>query len=127
MHEKPSRTHSKLGIASCLIAVGVWIYFGILFLMFIYTTKISKFLEDTFVRNADGSSSFGAAGVFLIFFAVIFVVVPIIGHLIGFIFGTIGTIQGNKKRLFGAVGVFLNILPLAVGLFFYLVDEFSKK
>ena len=117
-----SLKHSKLGISSCLIAVGVWVYFAMLFYVVFYVKSFPKFFNDYFFPDSNG---IGALGVAIILFAFLFAGIPVIGHFIGFICGIIGSFAKNKQRLFAITGIFLNALPFAIGLILYFIGYFK--
>lgn len=120
------KKHSKSGVASCLIALGVWFYFGVVILCVFYSERFWKILDNIFSKS-DGTSGLGELGLAIIFLIFLLVVVPFIGHLIGLILGAIGTIQSTKNRLFGVIGLILNIFPFVAGLILYLIGDYPAK
>jgi len=101
--------HSKLGIASCLIAIGIWLSLALIFVLILNVNSFSKFLEDAF--NKLLSIETGLAVIVILF---LFGVVPIRGHILGVIFGIIGSFAKNKQRVFAVIGLILNILPFVI-------------
>lgn len=121
------KRHSKLGIASCLMAFGVWAYFAVMLYLVFFTEGFTKWLNDLFVPPSRGISDFRGMGTAVIVFAVIFFVIPVIGHLLGFIMGMIGVIRPINKRLFPAAGIILNLLPVVILSIFYIVGTLSSS
>ncbi len=119
------KKHSKLGIAGCLIALFVWLYFAIVFVLTFYTDWFTGLLSDTFVPESRGISDLRGLGVAVVVFTVIFFFIPVIGHLIGLIISFIGLFIPSNKRLFPAIGIFLNLLPGLVLLILYIVGGLS--
>ena len=113
--------HSKLGIASTIVAVGVWVYFAVMFFLVFYVDGFSGYLPDLFVPESRGMTDLRGMGVGVVLFSTIFLLLPIIGHLIGTILGTAGLFVTSRKRLFSVIGVALNLLPAAVLFLLFLV------
>lgn len=118
MNEK---THSKLGIASIFLAIGNWIYLTII-AFFLNSDSFSKIFDRFFSSNQSGMvkgfEDFSTAiiiGVFLL------LIIPSFVHLVGFIFGIIGSFSKTKKRLFGNIGVILNVLPFVLSIVLYIL------
>jgi hypothetical protein len=109
--------HSKFGIFSTILAIGIWIYLAVIFLFFFGCISCANFLEHTFFKD----SGFGGLGVALILVIILFVVIPVGGHILGAIFGIVGCFAKNKKRIFSVTGLILNILPFFGGLILLLV------
>lgn len=99
--------HSKLGIASCLIAIGIWTLFFLFFVLSLNSDGFSKFVETTFYDLLHINT-----GLTVIVMVILFGVIPIGGHILGAIFGIIGSCGKNKQRSFAVIGLILNILPL---------------
>jgi hypothetical protein len=100
--------HSKLGIASCLIAVFVYIYFFVMGWLLIYG------LGDIFPKDANADVAIlGAVVGFFIHLAVCSV-----GFIVGLVFSGVSLVQKDRKRIFAVLGLILNILPLVVALIF---------
>src|SRR5687767_12715793 len=108
MSETLPKKHSKLGIASTLLGLAVWIYFVIILLILFKTDYLSKLYDALFPNKNSGLSDIWVAVLFLLF---IFIGIPALGHLVGFILGIIATISPTKKRLFGIIGIILNVFP----------------
>jgi len=101
--------HSKLGIASCLIAISIWLSLALIFVLILNVNSFSKFLEDAFYKLL--SIETGLAVIVILF---LFGVIPIGGHILGVIFGVVGSCAKNKQRVFAVIGLILNILPLVI-------------
>lgn len=123
MSELFIKKHSKLGIASTILAISIWIYFGLLLYLFLYTDVISKNLNNI-LPESNGIADFKGFGVAILLLGIIFLVIPIFGHFIGFILGISGCLIKNKKKLFAVIGLSLNILPFALGIIFYVIGSF---
>jgi hypothetical protein len=107
MSEMPK--HSKLGIASCLIALGIWGCLALIFALILNFESFSKFLGDSFFKLLNIET--GLAVIVVVF---LFGVIPIGGHLLGIIFGIAGSCAKNKQRVFAVIGLILNILPFFI-------------
>ena len=121
------KRHSKLGIASCLTAFGVWIYFAVMLYLVFYVDGFTKILSDIFIPESRGISDFRGMGTAVVVFAVIFFVIPVIGHLLGLVTGAIGIVLPKNKRLFPAAGIILNLLPVAILSIFYLIGSLAPQ
>ncbi len=93
--------HSKLGIASVVIALIVYIYF-------LVAGYISLYGLDELFKD---SNSFAALGILIIAFF-IHLAVCSVGFIIGLALAIVGLIKKDKKRLFPVIGLILNALPL---------------
>ena len=96
--------HSKLGIASVVIAVIVFIYFFVVGYISLYA------LEDFF----KDSNSLAALGFAIVAFF-IHLAVSCVGLIVGSALAIVGLIKKDKKRLFPVIGFILNFLPLISG------------
>lgn len=95
------RLHSRLGVASFILAVGFpWL----VTLMFIVLNSLSK--------SKDSSSfySFYSGAV-----VITWLVIAPIGHIVGVVLGSVGLFQKQRKRLFAVLGVILNLLIVTAG------------
>lgn len=101
--------HSKLDIASCLIAIGIWASPALIFVLILNVNGFSKFMEDAFYKLLNIET--GLAVIVILF---LFGVVPVSGHLLGIVFGIAGGCAKNKQRVFAVIGLILNILPLVI-------------
>lgn len=120
--------HSKSGIFSTVIAFIVWMYFGILTLVFLKTDYFPKFFEKYFSSHEGGMvKGMGDLGVALALLFFLFIILPIAGHLLGLILGIISCFSKNKKRLFGIAGLCLNLFPLFVFLILFLIGTLSSQ
>ena len=93
--------HSKLGIASVVIAVIVFVYFFAAGYISLYA------LEDFF----KDSNSLAALGIAIIAFF-IHLAVCCVGLIVGSALAIVGLIKKDRKRLFPVIGLVLNFLPL---------------
>jgi energy-converting hydrogenase Eha subunit G len=118
------KKHSKIGIASCLIAVAVWIYFGVLLYLFFRVESFARLLGENFISESRGMNDFSGLGTAIVLLALLFFFVPAIGHLLGFFLGVTGFLRDDANRTFPVVGVILNILPFVLGLIFYIFGGF---
>lgn len=89
--------HSKHGIASCLIAIGIWFSLALIFGLIIAQISVSKLVGNVFHE-----------------FLNIEIGLVIGGHILGIIFGIVGSCAKNKKRVFAVIGLILNILPFVI-------------
>jgi hypothetical protein len=124
MITKENQKQSKLGVASCLIALAIWLYLGIIFFFLTYVPGFTRYLDNHLFRNSDGSSAFGTMFLAMILFFGFFILIPFGGHLVGLILGIAGAVQKSKKRLFGVIGIVLNVLPFIVVLIWNLLPGF---
>lgn len=122
------RVHSKLGIFSTVLPFIIWVYLGILTLVFLKTDLFSKFFEK-YVSSQEGGmvKGMGDFGVALALLFFLFIILPIAGHLLGLILGIIACFSKNKKRLFGIVGLCLNLIPFFVLLILFLIRNFISQ
>ncbi|HRI03877.1 MAG TPA: hypothetical protein PLL77_09055 [Pyrinomonadaceae bacterium] len=121
------KQHSKLGIASCLMAFCVWLYFAVMLYLVFFADGFTKWLNDLFVPESRGISDFRGMGTAVVVFAVIFFLIPVAGHIFGLIMGAIGIILPKNKRLFPAAGIALNLLPVVILSIFYLIGTLSPS
>ncbi len=116
--------HSKLGIASTLLAVGTWIYLAISLLLFFQTSLFTKFYDNFLSSNQGGMiKGMGDFGAFILLILFLFLVIPILAHLCGIVLGLIGSFSKTKIRFFGVIGLLLNILPFVLLGILYLVGS----
>ena len=102
------KKHSKFGIASTLLALGIWLYVGISAFIFI---KIDE---------SGNSQIFGSLSTLILSAFILFLVLPIIGHILGIILGIVGCFSKTRIRVFGVIGLILNVLPFVLGLTLFL-------
>ena len=121
------KRHSKLGIASCLMAFGVWVYFAVMLFLVFYVDGFTKLLSDLFVPDSRGISDFRGMGTAVVVFAVIFFLIPVAGHIFGLLMGAIGIVLPGRKRFFPAAGIILNLLPVVILSAFYLIGTLSPS
>lgn len=121
-----SESHSKLGIVSTFLAVGIWIYLAILFWIIFKTNYFSEIIEK-YVSTKKGGMVDGFAdfGIALSLLALLFLGIPIFGHITGIMFGIFNLFSKTKKRLFGVIGLILNLLPFVLSIALYLIGLFS--
>lgn len=123
-----TREHSKSGIFSTLFALIIWIYLGLITLVFLKTDLFSKFFDKYFSSRKGGMvNGMGDIGVAIGLLFFLFIILPIFGHLLGLILGIIGCFSKNKKRLFGIIGLCLNLLPFFVLLILFLIGNLSSQ
>ncbi len=115
------KKHSKLGIASTVVAIGVWLYFAAMFVLVFYVDGFSGYLTDLFVPESRGMTDLRGMGVGVVLFSTIFLLLPILGHLLGTILGTAGLFTTSRNRLFSVIGVVLNLLPAALLFVLFLI------
>ncbi len=127
MNSVIQKRHSKLGIASCLTAFGVWVYFAVMLYLVFFTGGFTKWLNDLFVPQSRGISDFRGMGTAVVVFAVIFFLIPVAGHILGLLMGTIGIVLPKNKRLIPAAGIVLNLLPVVILSIFYLIGTLSPS
>lgn len=108
------KPHSKLGMLSCLIAIGVWVYFVAAFYLVFYVDGFTKYLSDLFIPESRGMTDLSGMGAAVVLFAAIFFVIPAGGHLFGSLIGAIGLFRSSRNRLFPALGLLLNVLPILI-------------
>lgn len=127
MGEATEKRHSKLGIASCLVAFCVWIYFVTVFYLFFYVDGFSKYIGDAVTPESHGMTDLSGMGVAIVAMTLMFVGIPIFGHAIGLLIGTIGVFRSSKKRLFSAVGILLNLLPIFILLLLFAIGSLTSS
>ncbi|MBK8305167.1 MAG: hypothetical protein WBC19_15160 [Pyrinomonadaceae bacterium] len=127
MDAAAQKRHSKLGIASCLTALGVWVYFVVMLYLVFYVDGFTKILSDLFIHESRGISDFRGMGTAVVVFAVIFFLIPVASHIFGLLMGAIGIVLPKNKRLFPAAGIILNLLPVAILSIFYLIGTLSPS
>ncbi len=123
MVETFNKKHSKLGIASLFLAIGIWIYLVLMFGLIFKNENFTLLINDTFFKDA----GIGGLGVALILLMILFGVIPIAGHILGAVFGIIGILQKTRKRLFGFIGLILNLIPFILGVVLFLTGRISPK
>lgn len=106
--------HSKLGIASFLLAIATSLYLFLLIWSFFYTKIVPKVLNDIFPNE------FGATLFVLLFYIFLFIGLPLAGYLTGLIFGISGTVQKKKKRSFALIGIVLSVLPILAATIYFM-------
>ncbi|MEQ1923812.1 MAG: hypothetical protein ABL952_15005 [Pyrinomonadaceae bacterium] len=121
------KRHSKLGIASCLMAFAVWIYFVVMLYLVFFTEGFTKVLSDLFVPDSRGISDFRGMGTAVVVLAVIFFLIPVAGHILGLLMGAIGMVLPGRKRFFPAAGITLNLLPVVILSIFYLIGTLAPQ
>lgn len=117
------KPHSKLGMLACLTAIGVWVYFVAAFYLIFYVDGFTKTLSDLFIPESHGMTDLGGMGAAVVLFAVIFFVIPAGGHLFGLLISVIGLFRSSRKRLFSALGLFLNLLPMLILLVLFVIGS----
>lgn len=127
MNETIDKKHSKLGIASCVIAVLTWIYLAVLIYLVYYNEGFMRYIDRNVLPSNSGMADFSGLGTALVLLLIFFVVIPIAGHLTGLVFGFIGAVQGTKKKTFAVAGLIMNLLIFFSGTFLYIVGIFSGK
>lgn len=125
MNETINKKHSKLGIASCLIALITWIYLTILIYLVYFHEGFTQYISDHYLPRNSGMADFSGLGTALLLMVIFFFIIPIAGHLTGLIFGLIGVFQKTKKKTFAVVGLGMNILIFFTGMFFYVIGIFT--
>lgn len=118
--------HSKLGIASCVIALTVWIYLAVLIYLFFYNEEFGRKFNDFLPKNS-GMADFSGLGTALVLMAILFLIVPVGGHLSGLIFGLIGIIQKTKKKSFAVAGLVMNTLLFIAGTIVNMLGVFTNR
>ena len=128
MSETIPKKHSRLGLASIILALGIWLYLIISGLLFFRTEFFTKFY-NSYLNNKRGGmvEGFGDLAVFILFLLFLFVFIPGVGHLLGFIFGFIGSLSQTKKRLFGIIGIILNLSPFILVFIWYVSQALLKR
>lgn len=96
------KTHSIIGIVSCVIGIGMFVLFLMATLAFYFQFKSQR-----------GPNSEGLAVLQL----VIEMILPIPVHLAGLILGVAALFFPNRKKLFPILGVVLNLIFGLSGLF----------
>lgn len=119
------KRHSLLGQASCLIAIGIWIYFAAAFYLVFYVNGTNRVLTDLFIPESRGMTDLGGMGMAIVIYTVIFFFIPVIGHLFGLILGIVGLLSRSRKKLFPSLGATLNLLPVFILTAFYLIGSLS--
>ncbi|MBS1792483.1 MAG: hypothetical protein JSS81_01445 [Acidobacteria bacterium] len=125
MNQFTESKHSRLGLFSCFVAIGIWVYLAVLTGLFFFTDWFPKFFGDQMLPASRGISDLRGLGMAIVWLAALFLFVPVIGHIAGFVCGAAGALSRRRNRLFAFTGLFLNLLPFIVGLFFYLVGYFA--
>lgn len=99
-----TKPHSKLGIASCVIAL-------ITFLIFLIAIGfwLNGFRCPVCSEDMKGYIMLVGIGVVL--------VVPIPTHLVGLILGIVSLFFPNRKKLFPIIGIVLNLIFGVIGMF----------
>lgn len=110
---KSAQLHSKLGIASCVFGI-------IIFLIFLLGIGLYS-LEFTFGHSLGTGELAGDLRLLNLAFLMF---VPIPAHLIGLILGVISLFFPNRKKLFPILGVGLNLIFGLCSLFPYLYLAF---
>ncbi len=119
------KRHSLLGQASCLIAIGIWIYFAAAFYLVFYVDGTNRVLNDLFIPESRGMTDLSGLGMAVVIYTVIFFFIPVIGHLVGLILGVVGLFSRSRRKLFPSLGVALNLLPVFILTAFYLIGSLS--
>jgi hypothetical protein len=89
---------------------------------FLTARSISK--RKLFSSNQSGMvAGMGDLGTAILVLLVLFFLIPFIGHLLGIILGLVGTFTRTKKRLFGIIGLFLNVFPFILLFVLYLIGN----
>lgn len=127
MNPAAQKRHSKLGIASCLTAIGVWVYFWVMLYLVFFVDGFTKTLSDVFIPESNGISDFRGMGAAVVLLALIFFLIPVLGHIFGLLMGAISIFLPGRKRLFPAAGIILNILPVVILTVFYLIGTLSSS
>ncbi|MBK7933445.1 MAG: hypothetical protein IPK01_08045 [Acidobacteria bacterium] len=122
-----SKPHSKLGIFSCIIAFAVWFYFAAAFYLIFYVDGFTQKLTDTLIPESRGMTDLTGMGIAVVLFTFIFFFIPAGGHFIGALAGSIGIFRSGTRRLFPFAGIVLNVLPIAVLFFFWMIGSFAPS
>lgn len=94
---EPLRSHSKLGLGSLLIALGLPLLFLIVFaIMILLASQIQNAALTNFVVILIASF------------------VGAVGHLVGLILGIVGTFRKTNKKLLPVLGIIFNGIPMLV-------------
>jgi hypothetical protein len=105
--------HSRLGIASVLLGIGVWGYFALLVVFFFRTDAFSK-LEWIWERpKPQGqvtAGGFEGLVEMVLVLGLLFVAIPAVGHITGLVLAMAGCIQQKRKRLFAIIGFPINAM-----------------
>ncbi|MFT3743701.1 MAG: hypothetical protein QM785_05330 [Pyrinomonadaceae bacterium] len=120
-----TKTHSKLGIAACFVAFAVWFYFAIMVYLFFFIDGFTQKVTDILVPPSNGIADLRGLGVAIMVFAVVFLAVPAAGHFFGVVLSFCGLISRKTKNLFPILGLFLNLLPMAILLLLYVIGSFT--
>ena len=89
------RRHSKLGVASLLIALGLPLLFLVVFaIMILLQGQIQNAAFTNFVVML-GASFVGT-----------------IGHLVGLVVGVVGALRKENKKLLSVLGIIFNSVPM---------------
>lgn len=118
-----NKPHSKLGVGSCVIALLVWVYFVLAFYLIFYVDGFTQKLSDIFIPESRGVTDLSGMGIAVVLFSVIFFFIPAFGHFSGALIGLIGIFRSSTKRLFPIAGLTLNLLPIVVLVFFWVVGS----
>ena len=127
MDAAAQKRHSKLGIASCLIAFGVWLYFAVMLYLVFFVEGFTKVVSDLFIPDSRGISDFRGMGTAIVVFAVVFFLIPVAGHILGLLMGAVGIVLPKNKRLIPAAGIILNLMPVAILSIFYLIGSLAPQ
>lgn len=118
---------SRLGIASCLMAIGVWVYSAIAVLIAARTdaaSQIGRLFATGQTGMVKGVGDFGLA----VFIAgLVFIVIPVVGHLVGIVCGAAGAFSTTRKRIFAFLGVMLNAAPFLIGAVLFVIGSLVTK
>lgn len=107
------KSHSKLGIVSCVLALLVFAIF------------LVAFGFASFEKSVDESTRYSeTAGNLRLLSYTFLMFVPIPMHILGLILGGISLFFPNRKKLFPILGVVLNLIFGLCGLLPYLVLAF---
>lgn len=117
--------HSRLGIASCIIAVLTWIYLAVLIYLVYSDDKFTRYISDNFLPRNSGMSDFSGLGTALVLMLIFFVAIPVGAHLTGLVFGFVGVVQKTKKKTFAVAGLIMNLLIFFSGILFSIVAMFK--
>lgn len=108
------KKHSKLGIASIILAIGNWIYLTLI-VFFLNSGSFSNIFDRFFSSHQSGMvKGFEDFGTAIIIGIILLLIIPSFVHLIGFICGIISSFSKTKKHLFGVIGLILNTLPFFI-------------
>lgn len=127
MNETIEKKHSKLGIASCVIALLTWFYLAVLVYLVYFNDNFTRYISDNYLPRNSGMADFSGLGTALVLLLIFFVAIPVGGHLTGLVFGFLGAVQRTKKKTFAVAGLVMNLLIFFSGIFFYIAGIFSGK